>query len=445
MLTRQRRHLHGIVGHEQRPPEPGLDGLLVDLGDQLAGAVMGLEGDPEPIADRPQLGDRHLQADLGAAVLGDQLGHGGPPPGRGQVEGPAVVFDDSRAGHVDRRGGQQLLGEGHHVAVVGVGPVQLEHRELGVVAGRHPLVAEHPADLEDPLHAAHDQALEVQLGGDAQVEVGIERLVAGDEGACHRPAGDRVQHRRLDLGEARVCQAAAQRGHDLGALGEAVAALGGDPEVEVAPAEAHVGIGEAVPLVGEGMLGGRQQRPVIDAHRQLAAAGGHDDAADADPVADRQRGEGLEVGAGGGAGEELDAARVVLQRGEDELPLMAAQHQPARHRDLGVGLGPGFQIAVGGCDLGAVMRRLEAVRQPLRRPRRLSRPGRPRRLSRPGHQWFRRWTMRRPCRVRNGSTCSTLAHTGAISSASPPVATTPMSPNCSAKRCTMPSIMAAKP
>ena len=53
--------------------------------------------------------------------------------------------------------------------VVGEGLVQLEHRELGVVAGGQALVAEHPPDLEHPLQPADDQPLEVQLEGDAQV------------------------------------------------------------------------------------------------------------------------------------------------------------------------------------------------------------------------------------------------------------------------------------
>ena len=56
------------------------------------------------------------------------------------------------------------------VVVVGVGLVPLEHRELGVVLGRDALVAEVLADLVDALEAADDQPLEVELGGDPQVE-----------------------------------------------------------------------------------------------------------------------------------------------------------------------------------------------------------------------------------------------------------------------------------
>ena len=103
----------------------------------------------------------------------------------------------------------QLLGQPHHVGVVAVGLVQLEHRELGVVAGDDALVAEHPPDLEHPLEAADHEPLEVQLGRDAQVQVQVERVVVRDERLGRRAARDRVEHRRLDLDEAAVLEPAA--------------------------------------------------------------------------------------------------------------------------------------------------------------------------------------------------------------------------------------------
>ena len=68
--------------------------------------------------------------------------------------------------------------------------------------GDEALVAEHAADLEDPVHAADDQPLEVQLEGDAQVQRHVERVVVGDERAGVGAAGLDVEHRRLDLDEA---------------------------------------------------------------------------------------------------------------------------------------------------------------------------------------------------------------------------------------------------
>ena len=98
--------------------------------------------------------------------------------------------------------GDHLLDHRHDVVVVDVGLVGLEHRELGVVLEAHALVAEVLADLVDAVDAADDAALEVQLGGDAQVEVALELVVVGDEGPGQGAAVERLQHRRLDLDEA---------------------------------------------------------------------------------------------------------------------------------------------------------------------------------------------------------------------------------------------------
>ena len=104
-----------------------------------------------------------------------------------------------------------VLDDVHHVEVVRVGLVQLEHRELGVVAAVDPLVAEVPADLVDALEAADQQALQVQLQRDPQVQVDVQHVVVGDERLRHRAAGDRLQHRGLDLDEAALVQVRADR------------------------------------------------------------------------------------------------------------------------------------------------------------------------------------------------------------------------------------------
>ena len=100
------------------------------------------------------------------------------------------------------------LDHGHDVVVVGVGLVPLEHRELGVVLEADALVAEVLADLVDALEAADDAALEVELGGDAQVEVALELVVVGHEGPRHGAAVERLQDGRLDLDEAALVEKA---------------------------------------------------------------------------------------------------------------------------------------------------------------------------------------------------------------------------------------------
>ena len=63
----------------------------------------------------------------------------------------------------------------------------------------HALVAELTADLEHLLETAHEQTLQRQLRGDAQVVVAIKRVEVRDEGLRVRAADDGMQKRRLYL------------------------------------------------------------------------------------------------------------------------------------------------------------------------------------------------------------------------------------------------------
>ena len=65
----------------------------------------------------------------------------------------------------------------------------------GLWYGSMPLVAELAADLEHLLETAYEQALERQLGGDAQKVVAIERVEVRHERLCVRAAQDGMQKR----------------------------------------------------------------------------------------------------------------------------------------------------------------------------------------------------------------------------------------------------------
>ena len=173
--------------------------------------------------------------------------------------------------------GDELLDERHDVGVVGIGLVQLEHRELGIPPVAETLVAEHPPDLEHLLHAPDDKPLQIELRRDAQVHIHVERVVMGHErlGGC--PAGDRVKDRCLDLDEVARFEEAADLAHHLRTQQQREPGLVRDPQVDVPLPVARVRVGDAVPLVGELSFGFGQQRPLVDLHRQLAALGRHDD------------------------------------------------------------------------------------------------------------------------------------------------------------------------
>src|SRR6185312_5041534 len=169
-------------------------------------------------------------------------------------------------------GGQvrhQSFDQGHHVGVVGVGLVQLEHGEFRVVPGRDALVAEDPADLEHLFQPAHDQAFEVQLLGDAQVEIDVQGVVVGDERPGRGPTGDGVEDGRLHLDEAALLQPPPGEADDATAGQQDAPRVLVGPQVDLALAVAGVDVGDALPLVTEAAAGLGQQYPGAHLHRQL--------------------------------------------------------------------------------------------------------------------------------------------------------------------------------
>ena len=117
-------------------------------------------------------------------------------------------------------------------------------------------VAEVLADLVDALEAADDQALEVELGRDPEVEVLFEVVPPASRTAARSASVARLQHRCLDLDEARRVQWRRIAANDAAAEEEVGARLLVHQQVEVALAVAQLDVGEAV----EGV---RQRRAVL--------------------------------------------------------------------------------------------------------------------------------------------------------------------------------------
>ncbi len=143
----------------------------------------------------------------------------------------------------------------HHVVEIGVGLIELHRGELGVVLGVHALVAEDAADLIHPLHAAHDQALQGQLGGDAHIHIDIQRIVVGDEGTGGGAAGDGVEHGGLHLHIAHIVQIVPQMLDELERMIEVPLDLRVHDQVHIALTIAHLLVGQAVELLGQGHAG----------------------------------------------------------------------------------------------------------------------------------------------------------------------------------------------
>ena len=79
-----------------------------------------------------------IQRDLLPNRLRERAEHRDPPPGRTDVELPALVVEPQRASNLHRRRADQVLDEGHHPLVVGIGLVDLHHRRPGRGCGRFP-------------------------------------------------------------------------------------------------------------------------------------------------------------------------------------------------------------------------------------------------------------------------------------------------------------------
>ncbi len=275
------------------------------------------------------------------------------PPRRREVDRPVVAH---LRGHVR----DQPLAARGDVLVVGVRLVELEHRELRVVGRVHALVAEVLAELVHALEAAHDQPLQVELGGDTQVELAIQRVVVGGERPGQRAPVQGLEHRRLDLDEALgVEEAPDGRDHPSPGDEQLARVLVGD-QVELAPAKARLDVGQPVVLLGRGAQGLGQQREVLDAQRQLAPLRYEGDAVDADQVAEVQPQQPLHPLRPKLVDPrlELDPPGAVDEVEERHLALAAPRGQPPRDPVADVGLltgrQPGMRRAHAGDRLDAV-------------------------------------------------------------------------------------------
>ena len=186
-----------------------------------------------------------------------------------------------------------------------------------------------------------------------------------DEGLGVGAAGDRVQHRRLDLEKAALDHVVADRAHRLAACDEAGTRRLVDDQVHIALAVLLLLIGHAVELVRQRAqaLGQQPHRGGLD--RQLARLGAEQRALAAEDVAQVPVLEGGQhVGADVVQGHvELDAAGRVLQGREAGLAHHALEHHAAGHGHLYV-LRLQFlvgHLAVAMLQLGGAMARFEVV------------------------------------------------------------------------------------
>ena len=363
------RHLDGVVGNEGGLDELVLALLAEDGVDELALAHGGVGLHAEALAGLAEFLLAHA-ADVDTGLLLDELAHGGAAE-RG-LEVDVVAPDVDLRGTVESQGDalEHVLGEGHHPVVVLVGHIDFHGGELGVVGAVHALVAEVAAELIHTGEATDYQTLEVELVGNAEIEVDVQRVVVRDEGARGGTAGDALQHGGVHLEVALLVEVTAHLVHYLGTLHKGVADMGVDDEVDVALAVAQLGVAEGVVDHAVLLLDDGQGAQALAEHGEalhmdggLTHLGNKHIARYADNVADVE--QALEDGIVEGLvlpgaylvalDVELDATRVVLQLDKGGGAHDAAAHDAAGEADvleervvLGVAL---KDVGGGGVDL----------------------------------------------------------------------------------------------
>ena len=103
------------------------------------------------------------------------------------------------AQHFEYNCAQHLLAKVHHRVHVGVSPVKLEHRELGIVSRGDTFVAKVAIEFVNLFETANEQSLQVKFGRDACIQVNVERVVMGFERPRRRSGGEWCQHRSFNF------------------------------------------------------------------------------------------------------------------------------------------------------------------------------------------------------------------------------------------------------
>ena len=276
----------------------------------------------------------HRGAFIDAQCRSNRGGHRAPGEHLAEVDFLLVVDELSISAKRGQHVANQLLGQVHRVAVVGERLVELDGGELRAVAPRQPFVAEAAVDFVDPLEAANDQPLQVQLRRHAQVQVHAQAVVVGDERPRRRAARNGVHHRRFHFQIVARVEEAANGGDGARANAERLPGCRVGGQIEIALAVARLPIAQAVVLLRQRMQRFGQQPRCVRAHRELALVGLHQRAGYADDVAQIPHGKDVVVDGRAQvvpAQVALNASAHVLQGQEARLAHDATQHQPASH------------------------------------------------------------------------------------------------------------------
>ena len=139
-----------------------------------------------------------------AGMFFDGIFHGHAVPRRRQVDFRALVVDDGGAQNFFSGVGKHVLGNAHHFVHVHIGLVQLDISKFRIVTGVHAFVSEHFTHFVNLVEAADDEALQEKLVGNTHLQIDVQGIVVGQEGACVGAAGHIAQDGRFHFQKALV-------------------------------------------------------------------------------------------------------------------------------------------------------------------------------------------------------------------------------------------------
>ena len=160
-----------------------------------------------------------------------------------------------------------------------------------------------------------------------------------------RAAGDRLHHRRLDFEVAARRHELANRGDDAAPRLEHPPRIGVDDEIEIALAVADLDVGQPVPLLGQRHQALREEVQPRRPDRELVGLGPEQPPLDADPVAEIEQLEDLEIELRQRVLPDVDLHLGVAVREHEEVRLAErANREDAAARDRLDALG--FELVV---------------------------------------------------------------------------------------------------
>ncbi|MPM47145.1 hypothetical protein SDC9_93853 [bioreactor metagenome] len=207
----QRGNIARVIVQEGRLDESRLQIFAQQVIDKLAAGHIGVELHAffkHHLGQALRIG---VGVDVNAGGFDEPFAQNDALPGGIEVDLVAVKSDLAGAEGLIANVGDHVLGQFHDLQVICVGPVELKLGKLRVMFIRNAFIAEVAADLVDAVKAAHYQAFEVQLKGDAQVEVLLQLVVMGHERLGGSAPVNRLQNGGLYFQETTLVEVVSQR------------------------------------------------------------------------------------------------------------------------------------------------------------------------------------------------------------------------------------------